>query len=56
MELEPADAARGLVHVEADDAADPLDLVEKRQEALGEHSGDAGHRDRPREHVHRLIG
>jgi hypothetical protein len=56
MELEPTNPASRLAHVEAHDPSDPFGTVEEREQPLGEHSGDAGHCDRPGEHVHRLIG
>ena len=56
MELEARHSAGRLAHVEADDTADSVHRVEVRKEALRKEPGDAGHRDRRGDHVHRLIG
>ena len=56
VELEAPHPARRLVHVEADHPLDSVHRVEVREQPLPENPGDAGHRDRRREHVHRLIG
>ena len=56
VELEAPHAAGRFADVEADDALDAVHRVEVGQESLREEPGDAGHRDRRRDHVHRLIG
>jgi hypothetical protein len=56
VELQPPHAPGGLAHVETDNSVDAVHRVEMGQESLCEQPGDAGHRDRRRDHVHRLIG